>query len=66
MRQVFCYRPRGGGLICGDRWLPEGEPRAVVQLIHGIADHAARYAPFAEYLNSRGYLVVAQDHMGHG
>lgn len=66
MRQVLFYRSRGGGLICGYRWVPEGAPKAVVQIVHGIADHASRYEPFAEYLNSQGYLVVAQDHMGHG
>ena len=60
------YRSRGGGLICGYRWLPEEAPRAVVQIVHGIADHATRYEEFAEFLNSQGYLVVAQDHMGHG
>lgn len=66
MRQVLFYRSRGGGLICGYRWLPEGAPRAVVQLVHGITDYSGRYAHFAAYLNSLGYLVVAQDHMGHG
>lgn len=66
MRQVLFYRSRGGGLICGYRWVPKGEPWAVVQIIHGVADHASRYADFAEYLNTRGILVVAQDHMGHG
>ena len=66
MRQVLFYRSRGGGLICGYRWLPKGEPKAVVQIVHGVADHASRYGDFAEFLNSQGFLVVAQDHMGHG
>lgn len=66
MRQVLFYRSRGGGLICGYRWKPEGEIKAIVQIVHGVAEYAARYAPFAEYLNSQGILVVAEDHMGHG
>ena len=66
MRQVLFYRSRGGGLICGYRWVPDEAPKAVVQLVHGIADHASRYGEFAEFLNRQGYLVVAQDHMGHG
>ncbi|MBQ8236779.1 MAG: alpha/beta hydrolase [Oscillospiraceae bacterium] len=66
MRQVLFYRSRGGGLICGYRWLPEGAPKAVVQIVHGVAEYAARYAHFAAFLNSQGILVVAQDHMGHG
>ena len=66
MRQVLFYRSRGGGLICGYRWCPEEKPKAVVQIVHGVAEHAGRYADFAGYLNSLGILVVAQDHMGHG
>jgi alpha-beta hydrolase superfamily lysophospholipase len=48
------------------RWLPEGPVRAVVQIAHGIAEHAARYAHVAEALNERGYAVYADDHRGHG
>lgn len=40
--------------------------KGVVQILHGIAEHAQRYQDFATYLNSLGYLVVADDHMGHG
>lgn len=47
-------------------WKPDGEIKGVVQIIHGMAEYAARYAPFAEFLNSRGYLVCADDHLGHG
>lgn len=48
------------------RWEPEGNPCGVVQIVHGIAEHVQRYEDFAHYLNSFGYLVVAEDHMGHG
>ncbi len=47
-------------------WEPEGEPKGILQIIHGMCEYAERYAPFAEYLNSKGYLVVAEDHLGHG
>ena len=43
-----------------------GETRGVVQIAHGLAEHAARYGRFAEALNAAGYLVVATDHRGHG
>ncbi len=67
MREDFYYPSTGGSCqIHGCRWAPEGEVRAVVQIVHGIADFAQRYEPFAEFLNARGMLVVAQDHMGHG
>ena len=48
------------------RWLPDGEPKAVVQVAHGMAEHSARYARLAEALTDAGYAVYAQDHRGHG
>ncbi|UCI09836.1 alpha/beta fold hydrolase [Mesorhizobium sp. B1-1-8] len=41
-------------------------PRAVVQINHGLAEHAARYARFADFLGGRGFHVYAHDHRGHG
>ncbi len=58
--------PSGGGKIHCCRWTPDGEIKAVVQIVHGIAEHVARYDAFASYLNSQGILVVGEDHMGHG
>jgi len=43
-----------------------GTPRAVVQINHGLAEHAARYARFADYLSTRGFHVYVHDHRGHG
>lgn len=51
-------------------WLPtparSAAPRAVVQLVHGMSEHSARYAAFAKELCARGYLVCCNDHVGHG
>ena len=47
-------------------WLPEGEPRAVVQIIHGMAEHIGRYERFAKDLNRRGYAVAGLNLRGHG
>ncbi|MFP5357405.1 MAG: alpha/beta fold hydrolase [Gammaproteobacteria bacterium] len=47
-------------------WLPEGRARAAVQIIHGMAEHAGRYARLARHLNAAGYAVYAQDLPGHG
>jgi alpha-beta hydrolase superfamily lysophospholipase len=41
-------------------------PRAVVQIMHGLGDHAGRYAHVAAALNSAGYCVYAPDQRGHG
>jgi alpha-beta hydrolase superfamily lysophospholipase len=48
------------------RWAPEGSPRAVVQVQHGLAEHAARYRRFGQALTGAGYLVYAPDGRGSG
>ena len=47
-------------------WRPEGDPRGVVQLIHGMSEHIERYEPFARFLAGNGFIVVGHDHIGHG
>ena len=51
-------------------WLPDqefpGGARAVVQVVHGMAEHAGRYADFARVLTESGYGVYADDHRGLG
>ena len=66
MREDLWYPSCGAGMIHGCRWSPEGEVKGVVQIVHGIAEFVERYDAFAKYLNSLGFLVVAEDHMGHG
>ena len=62
----FELRTDDGLSLLARRWLPEGRPRAVVQIAHGLAEHSARYARLAEALNAAGYAVYANDHRGHG
>ena len=66
MSSEFFLDSSGGGKIYARCWEPEGTPKAIVQIIHGIAEHVQRYDHFARYLSGLGYLVVAEDHMGHG
>lgn len=66
MGEDFFFDSRGAGKIHGCRWLPEGEPKAVLQIVHGIAEYIERYDDFARYLTEQGIVVVAEDHMGHG
>ena len=49
-------------------WIPENEAdvKGVLQIAHGMAEHAARYDDFALFLNKQGYAVFANDHKGHG
>ena len=46
--------------------MPDGAPRAVLQIAHGIAEHIDRYDDFAAFLAQNGILVVGNDHLGHG
>jgi alpha-beta hydrolase superfamily lysophospholipase len=48
------------------KWLPEGQIKAAVNIAHGMAETAARYARFAGLLTENGYAVYAEDHRGHG
>lgn len=66
MRKDIYFESCGSGSIHVCRWEPKGKPCAVVQILHGIADYAQRYDDFANYLTDMGFLVVAEDHMGHG
>lgn len=54
-----------GVTITTHEWLID-EPRAVVQISHGIGEHARRYEALAADLNAVGFGVVADDHRGHG
>lgn len=62
----FYFPSCGKGMIHGCRWEPVGKPKAVLQIVHGVAEHVRRYGHFAEFMASQGFLVVAEDHMGHG
>lgn len=48
------------------RWIPDGEVKGVVQLFHGMVEHALRYDRFGSILAENGYVLVADDHRGHG
>lgn len=65
MKQFF-YPSHGAGRIKAWCWEPETAPVGVVQIVHGVAEHMGRYEALATWLAERGYLVVGEDHMGHG
>ncbi len=48
-------------------WMPGArQPRAVVQIVHGMSEYVRRYDEFARFLVARGYAVCGDDHIGHG
>ncbi len=48
------------------KWIPEGQPIALLQIIHGMQEYIDRYDEFARYLAEKGILVMGNDHLGHG
>lgn len=49
------------------KWVPEtGEYKAILQISHGMVEYIERYQAFAEFLTTKGYMVVGHDHIGHG
>ncbi len=55
----------GFNIFCQSR-LPEGEPRAVLLVAHGYAEHSSRYGNLVEHFVPKGYAIHALDHRGHG
>jgi len=56
----------GGLRIHYRSWLPEGAPRAVVAICHGVNSHSGQHAWTAETLAGRGFAVYAVDLRGRG
>ncbi|MEH6551480.1 MAG: lysophospholipase [Pseudomonadales bacterium] len=54
------------GNIYYQQWSPAQDIKAVIMLIHGLAEHSSRYQHFADYFTQLGYAVCAIDLPGHG
>ena len=63
---TFSFTAPDGTDIHVFKWLPESTVRGAVQIAHGLAEHAGRYARLAEELTKAGFAVYADDHRGHG
>ncbi|NRD88301.1 alpha/beta hydrolase [Sphingopyxis sp. BSNA05] len=55
-----------GAKLFWQKWLPDNDPKAIILLVHGYAEHSGRYQYFAEHCVGKGYAVFALDHWGHG
>ncbi len=65
MKTFYLSGYDGYNIFCS-LWDDVDTPRGVVQLLHGMSEYAGHYDEFARYLNSRGYIVFADDHRAHG
>lgn len=67
MRRNEALFQAGDGVQLFERsWLPEGDPKSVVVIVHGYAEHSGRYQHVAERLVGSGHTVYAFDLRGHG
>ncbi len=55
-----------GLMLKGKHWARKGEAKAVVQIVHGMAEHILRYDGFARVLVEHGFEVYGHSHRGHG
>lgn len=47
-------------------WEPDGEVKGVLQISHGMVEYIERYERFAEFMTEEGFVVLGNDHLGHG
>jgi alpha-beta hydrolase superfamily lysophospholipase len=57
--------PRGANIYY-QHWQPEAAPKAILFVVHGLAEHSGRYMNLVNYFVPRGYAVYGLDHIGHG
>ena len=55
-----------GARIFHQSWLPDGEPKAALLIVHGLGEHSSRYTNVVNHLVPLGYALYGLDHVGHG
>jgi acylglycerol lipase len=53
-------------LIYYQAWLPDGNPKAVLPIVHGLGEHSGRYMNVVNHFVPDGYVVYGMDQIGHG
>lgn len=66
MKQTTKVQGAGGCPLFVRKWLPKGDVKACLHILHGMAEHSKRYDDFATYMAEAGYLVWVHDHRQHG
>ena len=65
-RDFYFNSSTGKNKIHARMCTPDAEPKAIVQIIHGIAEYIDRYDDFMTFLAKNGFIAVGTDHLGHG
>ncbi len=66
IRELAFASSNGRDYVKGWSYSPLGEPKAVVQIVHGFGEHSRRYLHMINTFLAAGYAVYADDHIGHG
>ncbi len=64
--ETFAFTGFGGVKLPAILWLPDGEPRRILQITHGMTEHIGRYEALAKKLTAQGIAVAGYDLRGHG
>ncbi|MCR4790635.1 MAG: alpha/beta hydrolase [Treponemataceae bacterium] len=65
-QKLFFDSTNGSDKICYFKYTPEGKPKAIFQIVHGMAEYAERYEGLAQVLCEQDYAVYIHEHVGHG
>ena len=65
-KEFFYLSADGKTNIHAVMWLPDEKPKAILQISHGVTEYILRYERFANYLTDKGFIIVGNDHLGHG
>lgn len=60
------FKGRGDLNLYYQCWLPTDAPKAILVVVHGLAEHSGRYSNLVNYFVPRGYAVYSFDQRGHG
>jgi alpha-beta hydrolase superfamily lysophospholipase len=60
------FKGAGGLSLYYQSWHPQGQPKAVIAIVHGLGSHSALFNKAVQYLRDRGYTIYAFDLRGHG
>lgn len=66
IRENFVFTDTEGQVIYCNKWQRNSAPSAALLIVHGMAEHSARYDDFAVHLVNSGLIVYAPDLRGHG
>lgn len=66
VKEISFPSKNGRDMVKAWRYSPLGKPKGIIQLIHGYGEHSRRYLHMICKFNQAGYVVYADDHIGHG